>query len=245
MADNRCFARITTSETKLSFRTPKHYFFQEGRCKREKIPGELICLKCCERKNKKPKYEQDKWHGLIMEPIPDDSHIYGGSWFESKVLLWGEGSEEDMARAKKSQAEAREGLNSSEPVTLSKRRRITKKPEATTAKPEATTVIPEATTVIPEAPKKKMRKPKTVLSVPAFPPTQLQAVESARPTLTNIEVVTIQVKRFEHNDTQYYLDSKKLKLYSRQPDGTPGIYVGRWNPSEEKICKDVPDSDTE
>lgn len=255
MTDNRCFARITTSETKLAFGAPRHYFFQEGRCKRERTPGREICLKCFERKNKPPKYEQDKWHGLVTEPIPEDSHIFEGAWFESKVTVWGKGTEEDMARAKKAQLEARAGiLPVSAPVVVPepvkeapKRRRVVKKSEATST--PAPVPVPE-TVVAPspqqvEAPKRKIRKPKVVTTAPAATTVKVQAVESSQPTLTNIEVVTIRVRPHEHNGTQYFLDSNKLKLYSRQSNGKPGAYVGRWNPSEETVHKDVPDSDTE
>lgn len=266
MSDNRCLARTTTSETKLAFGTPRHYFFQESRCKRERTPGQEICIKCFERKGKPPKYEQDKWHGLITEPIPADSHIYGGEWFESKVTAWGTGTEEDMGRAKKSQAEAREGLPQPNPVVIAvsepikpveeakpKRRRVTKKGEVAAAAPEvapapvpAPAPAPAPSPVAAEVPKRKIRKAKTVpAAISTAPVVKTMAVESAQPTLTNIEVVTIQVRPMEHDGAQYFLDSGKLKLYSRLANGKPGIYVGRWNPSEETIHKEVPDSDTE
>jgi hypothetical protein len=44
----------------------------------------------------------------MSEPIPDHSHIFGGSWYEERVHDWGAPSEEVIALALLCQAEARQ-----------------------------------------------------------------------------------------------------------------------------------------
>jgi hypothetical protein len=44
----------------------------------------------------------------MSEPIPDHSHIFGGTWYEERVRDWGEPSAEVIALALQHQAEARQ-----------------------------------------------------------------------------------------------------------------------------------------
>lgn len=58
------------------------------------------------------------------------------------------------------------------------------------------------------------------------------------------EIEYVRLTPFETNGTTYFRDSNKNKLY-RKLKNKIGDYVGRWNPDNEKIYNDVPDSDAE
>jgi len=58
------------------------------------------------------------------------------------------------------------------------------------------------------------------------------------------EIEYVRLTPFEANGTTYFRDSTKNKLYKKVKDKI-GEYVGRWNPDNEKIYSDVPDSDAE
>jgi len=50
-------------------------------------------------------------HGLLTEPIPDTSHIYGGTWYKKQVQRFGEPSEEWVKAAKDAQKIAEEWVD--------------------------------------------------------------------------------------------------------------------------------------
>jgi hypothetical protein len=73
---------------------------------------------------------------------------------------------------------------------------------------------------------------------------QIQAIE-ASPQLTDLEIVKIVVRPFQVNETNYFRDVCKNKLYSVGKDKLPSTYMGRWNPETESIDTEFPDSDAE
>ena len=78
-------------------------------------------------------------------------------------------------------------------------------------------------------------------------PVRPKAVESSEtPILINDEdVITIKVRKFDHNGKSYFLNSAKDKLYTIGTDGQPFQYHGRYNRESETIDTDFPDSDAE
>jgi len=58
-------------------------------------------------------------------------------------------------------------------------------------------------------------------------------------------VVRIVLRLFTHNDTVYWRDSTLEKVYKRKPDGSLGVYVGRYDSEQDRIVTDAPDSDQE
>ena len=58
------------------------------------------------------------------------------------------------------------------------------------------------------------------------------------------EIKYVLLVPFEVNDTNYFRDRKKEKLY-KNTKGSIGHYVGRWDPDMESIHTEVPDSDEE
>ena len=58
------------------------------------------------------------------------------------------------------------------------------------------------------------------------------------------EIEYVSLVTFEVNETNYFRDRKKEKLY-KNTKGSIGYYVGRWDPDTESIHTEVPDSDEE
>ena len=114
-------------------------------------------------------------------------------------------------------------------------------------------VRPEAAVVtsVVTAPVKKERKKRVVkVSQPHVAeqlPIKPKAIESSEaPLLINDEdVITINVRKFEHNGKYYFLNSTKDKLYTVGTDGQPFQYHGRYNRDTETIDTEFGDSDAE
>ena len=254
-----------------------HRFYYEFRCSYPMQEGDL-CSRCLEWKsrgvNKKDLYRCH--HGLVTEEIPEWSHIYGGIWYQSKVSVYGEPSESEMARAKKAEMDARKGLDVDTTKELNlveepKKKRPYNKKKKNIPKPEPQPEPqpepkqqpepqpepkqqpqPETKQQPQSEPKpqpqpttvKKRRAKKEPATIPEEPNVQIQAVE-VTPMIHDIEIVKIIVRPFTVNDTAYFLDGKKNKLYSVGNDKRPSSYVGRWNPDSQIIDTEFPDSDVE
>ena len=97
----RCLARRTgTTDGHLTFGDKKHNFYTEERCSR------LTCLESntlCSVCYRNSALSKSGYAGLMTQPIPKISHIYGGEWYKTKVLLWGEPSAAHLALAKEFQ----------------------------------------------------------------------------------------------------------------------------------------------
>jgi hypothetical protein len=63
-------------------------------CTSEAMEGNSLCEWCFmlpkDGRYKDGKYHGRNVHGLITEPIPEDSHIYGGPWYNGVVELYGD-----------------------------------------------------------------------------------------------------------------------------------------------------------
>ena len=79
------------------------------------------------------------------------------------------------------------------------------------------------------------------------PPVKPKAIESSEPALliNDEDVITINVRKFEHNGKSYFLNSAKDKLYTIGTDGQPFHYHGRYNRDSETIDTEFADSDAE
>ena len=63
------------------------YALQIFVCNRDAETGEL-CKVCVKKSLTHPRHEP-RLHGLLTEPIPDDSHIFGGAWYIRMVERFG------------------------------------------------------------------------------------------------------------------------------------------------------------
>jgi len=100
----KCHARLTKYTTRSVIGEGKHYALQAYTCRGTVAEG-LLCLACSNRSRTHPKNVL-RLHGLLTEPIPDNSHIYGGSWYWRQVEAYGEPPAEWIAEAIARQAEA-------------------------------------------------------------------------------------------------------------------------------------------
>jgi hypothetical protein len=70
-------------------------------CKNTPREG-VLCEGCSRRSRTTPKHEP-RLHGLLTEPIPLNSHIYGGIWYTKQVEKYGEPSQEWLVEAREQQ----------------------------------------------------------------------------------------------------------------------------------------------
>ena len=106
--------------------------------------------------------------------------------------------------------------------------------------PQLSTVEPPLVVAPPpqlEVKVKRVYKKKTV----AAAPTQPIAILSEEKPVDVEDVETIDVISRELNGTNYYLDTRKNKVYNPKN----GSYVGRWDSVTQKIITTIPDSDAE
>lgn len=240
-------------------------FWHELRCSKSSMTNHKLCLDCSGRivlsYDKKTHKNQTAWlHGCIDEPIPEWSVLFDGPEFHKRVSKYGKPSEEEMARAKKAQQIARGEV---EEITQTLAR-LSLQEQANASLPNTIESLPVVSSSVPPKRKAKETKPKETkpkdtdvkakraapkkkneLIQPPLPSVPAQAYESTELPLTNVEVVKIQVRKFMVGDKQYFLDAKKYKLYAMEKDSSPGKYVGRWDPQEEKMDTSFPDSDAE
>jgi hypothetical protein len=188
-------------------------------------------------------------NGVISEPLPPLSHIYGSPWYDLKRTVYGNPSSEDMAKAKKVQDDAKAAIVAAitGPKTEEKKekKRIFKVAATAQVAAPVIAVAPVPAPVIAAAPVavKAKRQPKKV-AVQIQETVQPLATESVEPPLHDLNCITITVRKIEHNGRKYYLNSDKDKLYTVMPDGGVGKYCGRLDKENDRIA-DFPDSDSE
>ena len=238
---------------------PNHRrFYFEYRCPNTLEQGPL-CSRCLSWKNKEAN-KKDPYrihYGLVTEPLGEDTPFFGSSWFESKLKEYGQPNEDDMAKAKKAQETARKDVVvETKPVVVetkpTKRRgKATRKPKEAPAPSPLPPPPPQPPIPVPDPepepdpnPPPKPSEKRRTKPVGSKPTVQVQAIETS-PQLTDLEIVKIVVRPFQVNDTSYFRDVCKNKLYSVGKDKRPSVYVGRWNPETESIDTEFPDSDAE
>lgn len=177
-----CISRFTDDTYAQQFGDGRHKFYLEFRCNRPCLKGMECCAKCAEKSSTTVLQHSRKFnHGNVNEPIPDNSHIYGGKWYHDGVRKWGAPPSEIIEFAIQYQKEARgdfviEEIDYDELYKASKqssvkemaraKKQITEMTDASVTvvkrsrKPK---VAPESNTTnegIEETPKKRSRKPK-------------------------------------------------------------------------------------
>jgi hypothetical protein len=73
------------------------------------IDGQERCKSCIKiHKGARSQFDSTYPHGHMSEPIPEHSHIFGGTWYEERIQVWGAPSAEVIALALQHQVEARQ-----------------------------------------------------------------------------------------------------------------------------------------
>jgi hypothetical protein len=162
-----CHTRITSPKTLQYFADGVHKFYLEYCCERPCVDGRDRCKSCIKiHPGARSQFDSTYPHGHMSEPIPDHSHIFGGTWYQQRVGLWGEPSPQAIALAMQHQREARQYI----PVA-SKANIASISQDMARKKVSEATVVSKATVVSAEAdvvavasvePVKKPRKPRVV-----------------------------------------------------------------------------------
>jgi hypothetical protein len=104
-----CHTRITSPKTLQYFADGVHKFYLEYCCERPCLDGHDRCKSCIKiHAGARSQFDSTYPHGHMSEPIPDHSHVFGGSWYQNRVQLWGEPSPQVIALAMQHQREARQ-----------------------------------------------------------------------------------------------------------------------------------------
>lgn len=270
--DTRCMSRVTHDHSAQHFGNGRNKFYLEFRCTLPRFRDMDVCVRCLE---KKPKGQQDSRtydHGKINEPIPEHSHIFGGTWYHTHVVKWGEPEASTVAFALEHQWEAR-GIEITSKVDVSssykeemprpkKEVAVTDSLPAEKAKPgrkpkqvsseEETKEAPPPKTKKRTAPRKKAEvtpyqslasEQRLIYKEVTLPTHMEQTMEEV--DLDDYEVEYVTLTPIEIGQTTYYIDRSSQKVFKRIRDKQMGDYVGRYDPVTESIHTDIPDSDDE
>ena len=152
-----CISRYTDDTYAQQFGDGHHKFYLEFRCNRPCLKNMDCCAKCAEKSDTKLQTSRKFNHGNVNEPIPDNSHIFGGKWYYEAAKKWSPPPSEIIEFALAYQKEARGDFIIQQPDydELSK----AKKQSLTQEMARAKKVVSE-NGITPVEPVKRSRKPK-------------------------------------------------------------------------------------
>ena len=106
-----CIARTTEETYAQKFGNGRNKFYIEFRCHGPCVRGLDVCLRCAEKAaDCKIQTSRRFAHGNVNEPIPPESHLFGGRWYEEHVRTYGAPSDEVLQFALEHQRKARNGF---------------------------------------------------------------------------------------------------------------------------------------
>ena len=224
-----CFTRITNQKATQYFADGKHKFYLEYCCHRPCVEGTNKCISCHKiHSGARSQFDSTYPHGSIHEPIPEHSHIFGGTWYQDRIALWGAPSAEVIALALQHQEEVHRyrttvSLSKANQPFISQEMAKSKKATNEVANEMANEMANE--TVVSTSnkpPVKRTRKPKigTIVST-----TQVEASNEA--SNEAVEVVE-EVKPAEQKP------KRKPAKSTKKSKETPTISL-----NEPTICKEV------
>ncbi len=197
-----CHTRITNKNFQY-FADGVHKFYLEYCCERPCLDGHDRCTSCIKiHPGARSQFDSTYPHGHMSEPIPDHSHIFGGSWYQHRVQLWGEPSLEVIALAQQHQREARQytPVASKAKIASISQDMPRKKVSDVVAASETDTVA----TVETVAPVKKPRKPRVATATVEIPivaqvaqvkPIKVPKPKKAAKTSPKVEIAPVQETR--------------------------------------------------
>jgi len=224
----------------------RNYIWTEYRCPNAVLDGTTLCNQCCHKDPSVRKYQAlAKFnHGNVGGPYTPQSKLYGSPYYLGLIKNGWKIKEEDERRAKEAQQKANmprkpkvDEAGSGLGLTIN-----TVIPTDILVSPS--TVSPTVSNPSPKKPRKiKVSKP-VATPLPITGPAEF--LESIEPPIQVCEsqVIVVRVKKIRCQGTDYYYDSKSGKLYAVSAKGV-GPYKGRYNPTDETIHPEYPDSDDE
>jgi len=228
-----CLSRITDETYVQHFGNGRNKFYVEFRCNLPCISGTDLCLKCTDKSATcKTQTSRRFQHGKVNEPIPDTSHLFGGKWYEQSVKKYGLPADDIIQFAMDHQRDARKGLESISSQTIVKEEE--KEVEKAVKSKKVPKINPYSSLIQQTSPVVYKE-----VSLPTHIEKQIEEVD-----LDDYDIEFVTLKTFELNGTSYFRDYQKNKLYKNIKNKI-GDYVGRYNPNDENIHTDIPDSDDE
>jgi len=221
-----CPCRVTDATYAQTFADNRHKFYLEFRCNRPCFKEMEVCIRCLQ-KTSKLQTSRTFHHGTVQDPIPAESHLYGGTWYEEGVKKWGAPPSEIQEVALRCQMEARTGVaahafmgieairnaieskhkDASQTESKEMPKKVSKKPPIIKDVPEPVVVpAPLPAPLEPITPKKTRRRP---------PITAYSAVLEAPPVIHKEVVLPTHMEQtMDEIDTEgYAIEYVKLKPF--------------------------------
>ena len=212
----QCISRYTDDTYSQYFGDNKHKFYLEFRCNRPCFKNREVCIKCIHKTIGCARQQARTFdHGNVNDPIPDNSHIYGGKWYLAAEKKWGRPPSEIIEFALMSQEEARHNVPSK--VIDTSIPQEMPKVEGVKRKPRAGKVVEDSTDSTPAKPVTK-RKPKAG----TLPSTEV--VAQVAEVVTQVVAVAVP------------LEPKKKGGRPKKAEPTPYSSLVNVSP---RICKEV------
>jgi hypothetical protein len=108
--NKKCVSRCTDDNHAQLFGDGHHKFYLEFRCNRPCSENNDVCIQCSQKKLTTNQCLRSFNHGNVNEPIPYQSHIFGGKWYLEHVEKWGQPIIQTIDFAIQYQNEARHGF---------------------------------------------------------------------------------------------------------------------------------------
>jgi hypothetical protein len=183
-----CHTRITNKHFQY-FADGVHKFYLEHCCQRPCLEGSNRCASCIKiHAGARSQFDSTYPHGHMSEPIPEHSHIFGGSWYQNRVQLWGEPSPQVIALAMQHQREAQQYIPLASKAKIASisqdmaRKKVVSEATVSEATVSEATVseatVVEAVSEVSAEPVKKPRKPRVARST--------MIVETAAPVVAPV-----------------------------------------------------------
>lgn len=218
-----CHTRITNSKTLQYFADGVHKFYLEYCCQRPCLDGQNRCKACIKiHSGARSQFDSTYPHGHMSEPIPDHSHIFGGSWYQNRVGLWGEPSPQVIALAMQHQREAQQY------IPLASKAKIASISQDMARKKVVEETVVEAVTVATietVAPVKKPRKPRVATA---------STTSTASTTVTAATAATAPIV-----ETPAPVASTVKPIKTPKKKAKPSPKVESAPVQETRICKEV------
>ena len=182
----KCISRYTDNTYAQQFGDGRHKFYLEFRCNRPCLKNMDCCAKCAEKTDTKLQTSRKFKHGNINEPIPDNSHMFGGKWYYEAAKKWNPPPSEIIEFAFTYQKEARGEFVVEQPDynELSK----AKKQPITQEMPRAKKIEENGITQLESV--KRSKKPKVATEKPISNEQNKEAKRTRKPKVAPAETAT-------------------------------------------------------
>lgn len=257
-----CQKRITGIELKVRFGDGKHRFYLESVCAAPVREGKLC--DSCRMIQVQTKTQDVKTfpHGFVLGEYSEESHIFDGPWYHSKVEAYGAPSKMDIVMAMEAQRRARKGVPTKAMKDLIDILVAGAEASSTASEKSEEIIVVSpvaASPVVLEKPKIKAKtkvKSKAKVkeaSVPQTVPVPTPHVDALSPICNEslkkgifvesmddpleVEIIKIVLKKFIHEGVQYWKDSESETVYEKDRYGKKGACVGHWDSVEKCIVE--------